>query len=83
MLCSLPPQLITIRAEIIILIGACLFCLFICHLIGSEGWIGAAILDVFSPEPLDKSSELWAHPNVIITPHVAAVSLPHLVSFYF
>ena len=54
MLCSLPPQLITIRAEIIILIGACLFCLFICHLIGSEGWIGAAILDVFSPEPLDK-----------------------------
>ena len=34
--------------------------------------IAGAILDVFSHEPLDKSSKLWNTPNLIITPHVSS-----------
>jgi len=34
--------------------------------------IAGAILDVFSPEPIDKNSELWNTPNLIITPHVSS-----------
>lgn len=33
--------------------------------------IAGAALDVTSPEPLPEDSELWAEPNVIITPHMA------------
>ena len=31
-----------------------------------------AILDVFSPEPIDPNSNLWKVPNLIITPHISA-----------
>ena len=34
--------------------------------------IAGAILDVFSHEPLDKSSKLWDTPNLVITPHVSS-----------
>jgi len=34
--------------------------------------IAGAILDVFTREPLDKSSKLWDTPNLIITPHVSS-----------
>ncbi len=37
-----------------------------------NGRLAAAILDVFSPEPIAKDSELWDTPNLIITPHVSA-----------
>ena len=34
-----------------------------------------ASLDVFQNEPLPKSSKLWNHPNVTITPHVASITI--------
>ena len=34
--------------------------------------IAGAILDVFTHEPLDKSSKLWDTPNLILTPHVSS-----------
>ena len=34
--------------------------------------IAGAILDVFSPEPISSSSNLWKTPNLVITPHVSA-----------
>ncbi len=39
-----------------------------------QGFIKGAGLDVFEHEPLDETSPLWDMPNVIITPHLAALS---------
>jgi phosphoglycerate dehydrogenase-like enzyme len=39
-----------------------------------QGTIRGAVLDVFEEEPLPESSPLWGMRNVLITPHVAAVS---------
>jgi len=36
--------------------------------------MASAILDVFSTEPIPKSSNLWDTPNLIITPHVSSDS---------
>ncbi|KGT90507.1 bifunctional glyoxylate/hydroxypyruvate reductase A [Erwinia typographi] len=41
------------------------------------GEIKAAALDVFVQEPLDTRHPFWAHPAIAITPHNAAVTLPH------
>ncbi len=39
-----------------------------------EEWIGGAVLDVSTPEPLPAESELWTLPQVIITPHISATA---------
>ncbi|MEB0000024.1 D-2-hydroxyacid dehydrogenase [Cryobacterium sp. RTS3] len=38
-----------------------------------SGRIGFAALDVFAKEPLDTASALWDFPNVVISPHTAAL----------
>ncbi|AMG37917.1 2-hydroxyacid dehydrogenase [Achromobacter xylosoxidans] len=37
------------------------------------GHLHQALLDVFDPEPLPPESPLWTHPQIIITPHCAAI----------
>ena len=39
-----------------------------------SGQLGGALLDVFHEEPLPRDHLYWTHPNVIVTPHIAATT---------
>lgn len=40
----------------------------------SEGRLAGAAVDVFSPEPPDTTTALFAAPNLVLTPHMAAMT---------
>jgi len=42
-----------------------------------SGHIAGACLDVFNEEPLPRGHPYWHHPKVMVTPHVAGLTLPH------
>ncbi|MFC3884570.1 D-2-hydroxyacid dehydrogenase [Bacillus songklensis] len=41
-----------------------------------NGRVRRAVLDVVNKEPLPDESPLWEHPNLTITPHIAAITSP-------
>ena len=44
-----------------------------------QGHIGHAFLDVFKQEPLPDRHPFWQHPNITLTPHIAAESFPEQI----
>ena len=44
------------------------------------GRLGAATLDVFQTEPLPPESPFWDHPRVVLTPHVASLTIAKTAS---
>ena len=46
-------------------------------------WLDKIILDVFQREPLPEDSPLWGEERIIISPHVAALTVPSTVAQLF
>jgi phosphoglycerate dehydrogenase-like enzyme len=47
----------------------------------NNGPLAGAGLDVFAEEPLPPGSQLWHHPNILITPHSSAISQEYIDLF--
>ncbi len=45
-----------------------------------SGHIAGAALDVFEPEPLPPEHAFWGHPQVVLTPHAASITIPESVA---
>ncbi|MBZ0129654.1 MAG: glyoxylate/hydroxypyruvate reductase A [Rhodobacteraceae bacterium] len=45
-----------------------------------DGRLAGAVLDVFHAEPLDRAHPFWAHPKVLVTPHVAGWSISDAIA---
>jgi glyoxylate/hydroxypyruvate reductase len=41
----------------------------------ASGQLGGAMLDVFRKEPLPADHPFWGHPQIVVTPHVAGVTI--------
>ena len=41
-----------------------------------SGQVGAVTLDVMQREPLPPESPFWGHPRVLVTPHIASMTIP-------
>ncbi|NML12649.1 glyoxylate/hydroxypyruvate reductase A [Sphingobium sp. AR-3-1] len=41
-----------------------------------DGHVSGAVLDVAEPEPLPAGHAFWAHPRIMLTPHVASMTRP-------
>ncbi|WPH16395.1 2-hydroxyacid dehydrogenase [Variovorax paradoxus] len=40
------------------------------------GWLSGAVVDVTDPEPLPAGHPFWAHPKILLTPHIASMTQP-------
>ncbi len=47
-----------------------------------DGTLAGVSLDVFETEPWPAEHPIWAHPNAVITPHIAADSEPAALARY-
>jgi phosphoglycerate dehydrogenase-like enzyme len=45
-----------------------------------SGHLAGACLDVFEVEPLPPAHPFWAHPKIVVTPHISSITLPRAVA---
>ena len=45
-----------------------------------SGRLSGACLDVFQIEPLPENHPFWAHPDIIVTPHISSLTFPRAVA---